>query len=221
MRYHFQSIAADAQGLYRERGSKFLAFAFHITSGEEALQRVAEVRSIEPKARHHCFAYRLADQQTYRVSDDGEPSGTAGRPILAAIDAAGLVNVVVIVARHFGGKLLGASGLIRAYRTATAAALATASKQHYTVKRQCHIEFDYAVMGPMMSAISKASLHILDRDFALKPSITIGLDPVLQEEQLDLLLARALGRHPEEIAGERTFDQIACKLKDLVALPDM
>ena len=119
---HYKTVAGPAHGEYKDRGSKFLAYAFPVYAEEEWQARLEEVRREHPKARHHCYAYRLGlDGNNFRANDDGEPSGTAGRPILGQIDSFELVNILVIVVRYFGGTLLGASGLINAYRQDTGA----------------------------------------------------------------------------------------------------
>ena len=120
----YQTIANPAEGFFKDRGSKFIAYAYPVDSESDWQERLAEVRQLHPKARHWCYAYRLGtDGNNFRANDDGEPSGTAGKPILGRIDSFELVNVMVVVVRYFGGTLLGASGLIHAYKEATADAL--------------------------------------------------------------------------------------------------
>ncbi len=123
----FLTIANESEGLFKDKGSRFLAFAFPVNSEEEIADRLAEVKSRHPKARHHCFAWRLGTHgDRYRSNDDGEPSGTAGKPILARIDQSALTNVLIVVVRYFGGTLLGTGGLIRAYGAAAADAIENA-----------------------------------------------------------------------------------------------
>ena len=120
----YQTIRGESNGEFRDRGSKFIAYAYPVYTEEEWQEKLEAVRKAHPKARHHCYAYRLGlDGHNFRANDDGEPSGTAGRPILGQIDSFGLVNVIVIVVRYFGGTLLGASGLITAYKNSAADAL--------------------------------------------------------------------------------------------------
>ena len=113
----YRSLAAPSTGEFKDRGSRFLAYAWPVRTEAEALEHLEALRKEHFKARHHCFAWRLGPDGTrFRANDDGEPSGTAGRPILGQIDSFNLTNVVIVVVRYFGGTLLGASGLIQAYR---------------------------------------------------------------------------------------------------------
>src|SRR5690606_7725476 len=120
----YRTIAQPAEGLYKEKGSKFIALAYPVYTEEEIKDRLAELRKKYYDARHHCYAYMLgADKSRYRANDDGEPNHSAGDPILGQIRSADLSNVLVVVVRYFGGTKLGVSGLITAYKTATADAL--------------------------------------------------------------------------------------------------
>ena len=124
----YKTITADARGLYKDRGSRFIAIAMPVTSQEEIRMKLEALRKEYHDARHHCYAWVLApDRLTWRVNDDGEPSGTAGRPILGQINSRELTNILVVVIRYFGGTLLGVSGLINAYRSAASDALANAN----------------------------------------------------------------------------------------------
>ena len=134
------------------------------------------VRKEHIKARHRCFAWRLGtDGNQFRANDDGEPSGTAGKPILGQIDKQGLSNVMVIVVRYFGGTLLGASGLINAYRNSTAIALDTAEKVTKLVEDVYELEFDYSIMSQVMNALKKHSINIIKQEFAEIPIIKIAI----------------------------------------------
>ena len=140
----YRSIAARSEGLYKDNGSRFLAFACPVETEEEVKEIVDALRKEYHDARHHCFAYRLGlDGARWRANDDGEPSGSAGRPILGQIDSAGLSDVLVVVVRYFGGVKLGIPGLIRAYKTATQEALAAAQAVEKTAARRFRITFDY------------------------------------------------------------------------------
>src|SRR5690349_7761849 len=119
----YYTISVNTVAEFKDRGSRFLAYAYSIQSTEEFKNYLQQIKKEHPKAVHHCLAYRIClDENNFRLSDDGEPSGTAGRPILVQIDSKGLTNVLVIVVRYFGGTLLGVPGLINAYKTATAMA---------------------------------------------------------------------------------------------------
>src|SRR5882724_8840607 len=120
----YTTVAKSGMAEFKDRGSKFIGYVYPVASTEEFKESLNDVKKQHPRATHHCFAYRLGlDGNTYRVSDDGEPSGTAGRPILGQIDSKGLVNTLVVVVRYFGGTLLGVPGLINAYKSAAALAL--------------------------------------------------------------------------------------------------
>ena len=123
----YKSIAAPAEGLFKDNGSRFIAFAYPVETEEEVKELVSALKKEYHDARHHCFAYRLGYKgDVWRASDDGEPSGSAGRPILGQIESLGLSDVLVVVVRYFGGIKLGIPGLIRAYKTSTADALSSA-----------------------------------------------------------------------------------------------
>lgn len=162
----FHTLSVPSSGEFKDRGSKFLAYACPVCTEEEAMAQVEALRKEHFKARHHCFAWRLGlDGQRFRANDDGEPSGTAGRPILGQIDAAGLTDVVVIVVRYFGGTLLGTSGLIQAYRESTADALHRATVVEKIVQDHFRISVDYARMPDLINALKKLEVDIFQQDF--------------------------------------------------------
>lgn len=162
----YRTLSAPGAGEFKDRGSKFLAFAYPVRTEEEALERVEALRKEHFKARHHCFAWRLGlDGQRFRANDDGEPSGTAGRPILGQIDAAGLTDVAVVVVRYFGGTLLGTSGLIQAYRESAADALRQAPAVEKIVQDHFVFAVDYALLPDLMNALKKFDIDIFQQDF--------------------------------------------------------
>ena len=170
------TLAAPAFGEFKDRGSKFLAYTYPAFSEAECLLRLEEVKKLHPKARHHCYAWRLGTEGTrYRANDDGEPSGTAGRPMLGQIDSAELTNVVVIVVRYFGGTLLGASGLIQAYRESAAAAFATATKVNKTIEDIFRITFDYSLMSDVMNALKKLQIVVLRQEFTTQGEVDFSV----------------------------------------------
>ncbi len=157
---HYLTIAAPCTGELRERGSKFIAYAFPLLEEHDWQIHLEAIRKEHPKANHHCFAFRLGlDKNHYRANDDGEPSGTAGRPILGQIDSFGLTNVLVVVVRYFGGTLLGTAGLISAYRDSAAEALKNADLLEKSVEIIFFIEFNYAMTSPVMNALKKLGLR--------------------------------------------------------------
>lgn len=162
----FHTIDAPSTGEFKDRGSKFLAYAYPAGSEEAAMDFVEALRKEHFKARHHCFAWRLGlDGRRFRANDDGEPSGTAGRPILGQIDAAGLTDVVVVVVRYFGGTLLGTSGLIQAYRESAADALRQAQVVEKIVQDNFRITVDYALMPDVMNAVKKLDIELAEQEF--------------------------------------------------------
>ncbi|MFQ5445447.1 MAG: IMPACT family protein [Saprospiraceae bacterium] len=186
MKDSYLTIGGPSTGEYKDRGSKFIAFAFPLRNGEEWHELIEKVRKDHPKARHHCFAYRLGltgDQ--FRFNDDGEPSGTAGRPILGQIDSFSLTNVIVIVVRYFGGTLLGTSGLIAAYKGSTQQALEAASIVEVFVKDTFRLHFDYAIMGTLMNILKKLDAEILHQSFESTAYVDISLR---QSEREDFML---------------------------------
>ena len=198
----YRTIAAPAEGEFKDRGSKFLAYAWPVRTEEEALAHLDWLRKEHFQARHHCFAWRLApDGSRFRANDDGEPSGTAGRPILGQIDSFGLTDVVVVVVRYFGGTLLGTSGLIQAYREAAAEALRTAKVEEKIVCDTFRFDFDYALMPDVMNAVKKLGLDIVHQDFGERGLLHLA---IRQSEVADTLLKmKALIRKisTEEAAG--------------------
>lgn len=164
----YKSIAAPATAELRDRGSKFLAFAFPVKSVDESKAHHKALKAAHPKANHHCIAYRVGyDGTQFRASDDGEPSGSAGRPMLGAIDSAGLTNVLVVVVRYFGGTLLGVPGLIAAYGTVAAEALAAATITEHWVETDATIECDYANLGEVLHVLRRHEANIGRQDMQL------------------------------------------------------
>lgn len=172
----FKTIEAKAQGLYKEKGSKFIAFAFPVRTEEEIKALLADLRSEYYDARHHCYAYRLgADKLHFRANDDGEPSSTGGKPILGQIVSNDLTNVLIVVVRYFGGIKLGVSGLINAYRSAAADAIERAVIVEKTEDEVIKIRFSYAVLNEVMRIIKEMNPEVLERDFQLECRMTLSL----------------------------------------------
>lgn len=172
----FTTLATVATADLRDRGSKFLAFAYPVTSVEDIKARLKALRAEHAKATHHCYAYRLGTSgNEWRAVDDGEPSGSAGRPILAAIDSAGLTDVLVVVARYFGGTLLGVPGLIAAYRGAAAQALDKAGRVERWVEKRVGIEADYSVLGEVLHLLKGSEATVYSQEPGLFSTITAGI----------------------------------------------
>lgn len=172
----YQTISGMASGEFRDRGSKFIAYAYPAYNEDEWKAALEDVRKLHPKARHYCYAFRLGlDQNNFRANDDGEPSGTAGRPILGQIDSFGLTYVIVIVIRYFGGTLLGTSGLINAYRESTALALREADIIERTVEEVYRLSFDYSLMGNVMSSIEHLQLNMIGQNFDTSATVDLAI----------------------------------------------
>ena len=162
----FRTIASSSEGSYKEKGSKFLSFAFPVKNVDEINQILAQYRKQYYDARHICYAYMLGNAKNeWRANDDGEPSGTAGRPILGQINSFELTNVLVIVVRYFGGILLGTGGLITAYKEASRDALEQAGIVEQTIDEIISIEFDYLLMNEVMRVIKEINPLVLDQSF--------------------------------------------------------
>jgi uncharacterized YigZ family protein len=165
----YKTIDKGSEGVFKDRGSKFIAFAYPVITEEGAKQIMAEVRKEFHDACHHCYAYRIGHEKLiWRANDDGEPSGTAGKPIFNQILSKDLTNILVVVVRYFGGTLLGVPGLINAYKTATQEALNVASIITKTVNDVYEVTFDYPVMNSVMKIIKDSGLEIISTDFTLK-----------------------------------------------------
>lgn len=172
----YKTIDLVAEGIFRDKGSKFVAYAYPFQGEHELKDLLLQLRALHPKARHHCWAYRLTpDRQHFRVQDDGEPSGSAGRPILNVLLSRDITNVLVVVVRYFGGTLLGIPGLINAYKQATQEALDVAQIVEKTVNDQYAIKFTYLQMNDVMRIVKEENLQILKQEFDLDCSITIDV----------------------------------------------
>ncbi len=172
----YNTITQASTAEFKDRGSKFIAFAFLIETTDDFKQRLQELKKEHSKAVHHCFAYRIGtDGNNFRSSDDGEPSGTAGKPILGQIDSKQLTNVAVIVVRYFGGTLLGVPGLINAYKSSAALALQVTPVVQKQVEIKYSIEFDYTRMNDVMVVLKQCSCKIISQEIQLFCSITAGI----------------------------------------------
>lgn len=172
----YYTIEKTAVAEFKDRGSKFIGYACPIKSAEEFKDRLNEIKKEHPKATHHCFAYRLGlDGNVFRVSDDGEPSGTAGRPILGQIDSKGLVNTLVVVVRYFGGTLLGVPGLINAYKSAAALALQMTPLAQKQVEKEYVVQFDYTQVNEVMTLVKQYNCRIVRQEMQLFCNMTIAV----------------------------------------------
>jgi uncharacterized YigZ family protein len=173
---YYYTIERSGTAEFKDRGSKFLAYAFPIKGVTDFKSRLQGLKEEHPKATHHCFAYRLgADGNNFRSSDDREPSGSAGKPILAQIDSKLLTNLAIIVVRYFGGALLGLPGLTNAYKTAALLALQTTPIVQRAIEINYHVEFDYTKMNDVMLVVKKYKCSILKQKTELFSSMDIGI----------------------------------------------
>ncbi len=186
----YLTLKARSTGLYKQQGSRFLSCAFPVSSAEEIKKTLDDIRRDYNDARHHCYAYMLGQERSvWRVSDDGEPSGTAGKPILGQINSFGLTNVLIVVIRYFGGKLLGVSGLINAYRTAAADAIRNGEIIESVIYDFYEIRFPYPAMKEVMRIIKVEGLTQSDQRFEETCSVIIRVR-VSSRERITSMLNR-------------------------------
>ena len=179
----YRSIAARSEGLFKDNGSRLIAIAFPVETEDQVREIVASLRKEYHDARHHCYAYRLGYRgDRFRANDDGEPSGSAGRPILGQIDSMGLSDVLVVVVRYFGGIKLGIPGLIRAYRTSTADALGRAEIVEKVAGKRFRLTFDYLSMNGVMKVLKDLGLSPAGQDFGLQCSLEVRVRLALEED---------------------------------------
>jgi uncharacterized YigZ family protein len=160
------TIKEASQGVFKDRGSKFLAYAFTVIAENEIKEHLSALRKEHPSARHHCYAWRLgAGKEAWRANDDGEPSGTAGKPILGQIQSHDLTNVLIVVVRYFGGTLLGASGLINAYKSAAADAIKNAVIEEKFIMFEYETEFSFNDMNEIMRILKENECKIVSQNY--------------------------------------------------------
>ena len=170
----YQSIEGPSEGLFKDNGSRFIALAYPVETEAQVREIVSGLRKEYHDARHHCYAYRLGyKRDVFRASDDGEPSGSAGRPILGQIDALGLSDVLVVVVRYFGGIKLGIPGLIRAYKNSTADALSRARVVEKIAARRYRLQFDYLSMNAVMKVLKDMELPQSGQQFGESCSLEV------------------------------------------------
>lgn len=193
---HYYTIERSSVAEFKDRGSKFLAYAFPISAADDFKKRLKELKEEHPKAAHHCFAYRLGiDKNNFRSGDDGEPSGSAGKPILGQIDSKELTNVAVVVVRYFGGTLLGVPGLINAYKTSTSLALQLTAIVQKPILIQYDLHFDYTLMNEVMMVVKRFGCVVLQNEMQLFCRMVIGIP----KESLELCLDKLGDLHGVEV----------------------
>lgn len=181
----YYTITQSSTAEFKDRGSKFIAYAFPIETADDFKKQLQILKKEHPKAVHHCFAYRIGtDGNSFRSSDDGEPSGTAGKPMLGQIDSKELTNLAVIVVRYWGGTLLGVPGLINAYKTAVSLALQVTPIIQKQVEAVYSIEFDYTQMNEVMIILKQFNCSIITQEMQLFCNIITGIPKNRMEEAL-------------------------------------
>lgn len=182
---HYLTVDKTAFAEYKDRGSRFIAYVHPVQTTDECRQLLLQSKKEHPKAAHHCFAYRLGfDGNQFRASDDGEPSGTAGRPILGQIDSKQLTDTLVIVVRYFGGTLLGVPGLIQAYKSATSLVLQLIPVIQKPVELRYELQFDYTMMNDVMMVLRQFGCSIFHQEAQLFCLVKAGIPKARLEEVL-------------------------------------
>ena len=172
----YQTIEQESQGYFKDKGSKFYAFAFPVKSENEVKEILFRLRKEHYSARHHCYAWRLGTEEiTFRANDDGEPSSTAGKPILGQLQSFNVTNILIVVVRFFGGTLLGVSGLINAYRNAAADALGNAEIKQKIIEREVVLGFTYNELADVMNIIKQENLTVIQTRFEEKCNLIFSV----------------------------------------------
>ena len=184
----YNELASESKGIYKEKGSKFIAYAFPVHSKEDVIEKIQKIKKQEYVARHHCYAYILhTNKSEQRANDDGEPSSSAGKPILGRINSNNLTNTLVIVARYFGGVKLGIPGLINAYKTATSKAIFATKIISKTINKEYEITFNYQQINSVMRIMKKYNLEIKDTNFKIECKLIFAVRESKSLEIKDIL----------------------------------
>jgi len=172
----YKEVKSHTTGIYKEKGSKFIAYSYPVYSEQEAKKKLEEVKKLEHSARHYCHAYVLnADKSAWRVNDDGEPSSTAGKPILGQIQSNDLTNILIVVIRYFGGIKLSVPGLIRSYKTAASIAISDAEILTKTIKEHYEVGFKYPQMKDVMRLVKEFDLEVINTNFKIDCKLTFAV----------------------------------------------
>ncbi|WP_341228471.1 YigZ family protein [uncultured Arcticibacterium sp.] len=183
------TISEPSVSLFKDKGSKFYGFAFPVADEDEVKMYLDETKKLHPKARHHCYAYRLGTtDDNFRANDDGEPSGSAGKPILNVLLSQNLRNVFIVVVRYFGGTLLGVPGLINAYKMASMEALEEATLEEKTINEHLKLAFKIQYMNEVMRIIKNYDLNIISQDYTDRYILNIEVRLSLLEEVKEAIL---------------------------------
>lgn len=194
--FTYKTISASAEAEFKDRGSRFLAYVFPVQDLSDIKKQLHVLYELHPKAVHHCYAWRLGtDGMQYRANDDGEPSGSAGKPILGQIDSLQLTQVLIVVVRYFGGTLLGVPGLINAYKTASQWALAQTSILEKPIEKNYLLSFPYPLMNEVMRIIKQQQVNVLSQEMTLFCEMKIGI----ALSNLEVTLSKLQAFHELEI----------------------
>lgn len=184
----YKTITSSSQGIYKDKGSRFISIAIPVSDQEEIKPIIEKIKKEHHEARHHCYAYMIGHERlVWRVNDDGEPSGTAGRPILGQINSYGLTNIIIVVSRYFGGTLLGVSGLINAYRSAAASAIENAGIIEKTLQEYYEITYPYISMNDVMRILKEENVGQSEQSFDLECRILLNFRISFKEKILNRL----------------------------------
>lgn len=179
----YYSLKSNSEGYYKEKGSKFLAFAFPVMDEDQIKEKLAELKKKYYDARHYCYAYIVGvEGQSFRANDDGEPGHSAGDPILGQIRSNNLTNTLIVVVRYFGGTKLGISGLINAYKNAAADAIANNSIVEKRILSEFTIQFEYIQLNEVMKLIKDYDLEILNQKMEMMCEMKLGVGRSLRKE---------------------------------------
>ena len=184
----YKTIIGSSSGIYKEKGSRFVSVAISVTDQDQIKLVIEKIRKEHHDAKHHCYAYMLGHERLiWRVNDDGEPSGTAGRPILGQINSYGLTNIIIVVSRYFGGTLLGVCGLINAYRSAAASAIENAEIIEKTLQEYYEITYPYISMNDVMRILKEENVGQSEQSFDLECRILLNFRISVKEKILNRL----------------------------------
>ncbi len=199
----FLTLEEPAYGEYKEKGSKFLAYCYPFSHEDDLQVVLSLIKSEHPKASHYCFAYKIGiDNNRFRSNDDGEPSGTAGKPILGQILSYNLTDILIVVVRYFGGTKLGASGLIHAYRQAAIEGLSNASVIEKFMTTKYVLKFTYEHMGSIMSSLKTNQINILEKSFDSQCFVKIEIRNSEATKKIILLKSHLLGISTDQVAED-------------------
>ena len=204
---YYYSIAIPSEGEYKEKGSKFLAYLYPFDHESELEFHINALKSLHPKARHYCFAYKIGVQsEIYRINDDGEPSGTAGKPIMGQLNSHNLTNILCIVIRYFGGTKLGVPGLIKAYKDATSDAIEKAAVVEKFIVEEFLFKVDFEYHGIIMNELKHLDIEVIEQSFSNKANLKVKIRKSQSEQKIKQLKATLLGWDIDEIKDETKID---------------